>query len=313
MKKWIVILGIVVVLVLSTLFISTGGARTDVFLHKFEVLEDGKIMTINVGVTSSAGYIRKMKQTDNYMDPNFINLTFYSTFGINSKLGAKDIFQLELDENIDEIYFDKGDRGYVKVLEKDKETGEWQRVRENQNESNEYSEAEKYYDYFLENNQIVTLLDEGITDDSMAAYAVFSLKNRDFQNGNSKEEYDDITEKYFGRKIKEFNNSKTYIDSNTKLIKPTGWSFDSSVFMVLKNLNKEENGTITADFYLFNISDVAIYDIQKTLDEIKKDLLNNKFDEYSKNPPIIRINFEEKIDENGEMYIKYLSINNIEE
>ena len=58
-------------------------------------------------------------------------LTFYSTFGINSKLGAKDTFQIELDENMDEIYFYKGERGYVKVLEKDKETGAWQSVRTN--------------------------------------------------------------------------------------------------------------------------------------------------------------------------------------
>ena len=142
MKKWIVILGIGVVLVLSTLFISTGGARTDVFLHSFDVSEDGKVMTLKVDVTSSAGYIRKMKQTDNYMDPNFINLTFYSTFGINSKLGAKDTFKIELDENVNEIYFSKGDRGYVKILKKDKETGEWQIVRNNE-ASNKYSDYKK--------------------------------------------------------------------------------------------------------------------------------------------------------------------------
>lgn len=142
MKKWIVILGIGVVLVLSTLFISTGGARTDVFLHSFDVSEDGKVMTLKVDVTSSAGYIRKMKQTDNYMDPNFINLTFYSTFGINSKLGAKDTFKIELDENVNEIYFSKGDRGYVKILKKDKETGEWQIVRNNK-ASNKYADYKK--------------------------------------------------------------------------------------------------------------------------------------------------------------------------
>lgn len=305
MKKVIVILCVSIVLILGILFVSTGGARTDVFLHNFSISEDGKVMTLNVGVTSSAGYIRKMEQTSGSMNPY---LTFYSTFGINSKIGANDTYQIELDENMDEVYFYKGDRGYVKVLQKDKETGEWQFIKNNEN--TKYSDSEKYYDYFWKNNQIVTLLgdssENSINDDTMAAFATLILP--DIQNGNSREEYDEITEKYFGRKIKDFNNSKTYIDTKTNLIKPTGWSFDSTVFMVLKNLVKNENGTITADFYSFNISDAAFEDIPRTSDEIKKDLLNNEFDEYSQNPPVIQINFEEKTDNNGEMYIKYLSV-----
>ena len=152
MKKWIVILGIVV-LVLSTLFISTGGTRNDVFLHKFEVSEDGKVMTINVGVTSSAGYIRKMKQTSGSMNPY---LTFYSTFGINSKLGAKDTFQINLDENMDEIYFYKGGGGYVKVLEKDKTTGEWQIIGKNE-DVNKYKDYKKVTSIKLD-NVITTVL-----------------------------------------------------------------------------------------------------------------------------------------------------------
>lgn len=128
MKKWIAIIVSVVVIVFIALFLSTGGARNDVFLHGFEVSEDGKIMTLKVDVTSSAGYLRKMEQTSGSMNPY---LTFYSTFGINSKLGAKDTYQIELNENMDEVYFYKGDRGYVKVLEKDEATGEWKIIRRN--------------------------------------------------------------------------------------------------------------------------------------------------------------------------------------
>ena len=142
MKKWFVIFGIVVIVIIGAVFISTGGVRTDVALNSFEISEDGKTMTINVGLTSSAGYIRKMEQKNNYMEPDLIPLTFYSTYGINSKYGAKDAFQIELDENIDEIYFDKGDRGYVKVLEKDKTTGDWQIVR-NIEEINKFEDYKK--------------------------------------------------------------------------------------------------------------------------------------------------------------------------
>jgi len=156
MKK--VIIGILcgIVVLAGVVFFSTGRARTDVFLHKFDVSEDGKILTMNVGVTSSAGYIRKMKQTNNYMEPDLISLTFYSTLGINSKLGAKDTFQIELAENVDGIYFNKGDRGMVKVLEKDKETGEWQFTKNNE-------DIAKYKDYqkvtrLKSDNAITTVL-----------------------------------------------------------------------------------------------------------------------------------------------------------
>lgn len=129
MKKVIIGIVAVILIVFIALFLSTGGVRTDVVLRNYKVSEDGKTMTITVDVLSSAGYIRKMKQTDNYMEPDLINLTFYSTFGINSKLGAKGTFTLELDSNVDEIYFDKGNKGYNKVLKKDKETGEWNIVK----------------------------------------------------------------------------------------------------------------------------------------------------------------------------------------
>lgn len=126
MKKWFIILGIVVVVIIGALFISTGSARTDVVVNSFDISPDEKTMTMQVGVTSSMGYIRDMKQTSGSMNPY---LTFYSTFGINSKLGAKDEFEIELDENMDEIYFYTGNGGYKKVLEKDKGTGHWQIVR----------------------------------------------------------------------------------------------------------------------------------------------------------------------------------------
>lgn len=50
--------------------------------------------------------------------------TFYSTFGINSRIGAKDTFEMQLDNNVDEIYFYTGKKDYKKVLEKN-EQGAW--------------------------------------------------------------------------------------------------------------------------------------------------------------------------------------------
>ena len=53
--------------------------------------------------------------------------TFYSTFGINSKHGAKDTFTIDIDNNVDKIYFYTGGKGYKKVLELN-DDGEWVKV-----------------------------------------------------------------------------------------------------------------------------------------------------------------------------------------
>lgn len=121
-KKARIIIGIVILAILGILFLATGEARTDVYLKDCEVADDGKTITLKVGVSSSTGYVRKMKQTSGSMN---YYLTFYSTFGINSKLGAKDTYVLEIDSNANEIYFYTGNKGYKKVLEKDEATGQW--------------------------------------------------------------------------------------------------------------------------------------------------------------------------------------------
>lgn len=122
MKKKILIISIIIVVI--GLFLASGGSRTDVYLKDFELSQDGKTMTLKVGVSSSAGYVRKMKRTGGSMNYYY---TFYSTFGINSKLGAKDTFEIALDQNVDEIYFYTGGKGYKKVLEKNAD-GEWAKV-----------------------------------------------------------------------------------------------------------------------------------------------------------------------------------------
>lgn len=128
-KILIAIITIVILLAVLIFLLLTGKPRTDVFLKDFIISPSGETMTLKVGVTSSIGYIRKMKRTSGSMN---YYLTFYSTFGINSKFGAKDAFELELDKNVDEIYFYTGNKGYKKVLEKN-ETGIWNIVTKSNN------------------------------------------------------------------------------------------------------------------------------------------------------------------------------------
>lgn len=125
-KKIVIIIGTVVIAILGILFFATGRARTDVYLKDYELSLDGKTMTLKIGVSSSSGYIRKMKQTSGSMN---YYLSFYSTFGINSKLGAQDTFEIKIDSNVDEIYFYTGNKGYKKVLQKT-ESGKWAKIVE---------------------------------------------------------------------------------------------------------------------------------------------------------------------------------------
>lgn len=128
-RMLIIIITILVLLSVLIILLITGKPRIDVFLKDFIISPSGETMTLKVGVTSSIGYIRKMKRTSGSMN---YYLTFYSTFGINSKFGAKDTFEIELDKNVDEIYFYTGNKGYKKVLEKN-EDGIWNIITESNN------------------------------------------------------------------------------------------------------------------------------------------------------------------------------------
>lgn len=127
-RKAVIICSVAVIALLlaTVIFLTlTGGPRSDVFLDSYTVSEDGDSITLNVGITSSAGHVRKLERTGGSTNGYY---TFYSTFGINSRIGAKISFEINIDQNVDEIYFYSGDGGYRKVLEQD-ESGEWHMVR----------------------------------------------------------------------------------------------------------------------------------------------------------------------------------------
>lgn len=124
MKKLLLFLGgaLLLFVIIAALFLLTGKPRSDAFLRAFELSEDGNTMTLHVGLSTSAGYLRKMEVKQGGENKY---ITFYSTPGINSKIGAKDTFKLELQPVTADIYFYSGDGSYRKVLEKNEATGMW--------------------------------------------------------------------------------------------------------------------------------------------------------------------------------------------
>jgi len=167
----IIFIGIILIILLGSAFLSTGSARTDVYLKDFKISEDEKKMILEIGISSSSGYVRKMKRTSGSMNYYF---TFYSTFGINSKLGAKDTFEIELDSNADEIYFYTGDKGYKKVLEKT-EDGKW--VKPSENEIKDIAELNEV-------KGVTMTIKEGTLTRTGATIIITDLSGKDNVYGN---------------------------------------------------------------------------------------------------------------------------------
>ena len=125
MKKFIpLLLAFFIGAALGALFVTPGfQKRTDVYLQKFSVSEDGSAVTVQTFTTGSMGYIRAMeaKQIGDEID-----CSFYGCLGgLNSSLGAENTFEIPLDHPTQRIYFDRGTSFDQLVLERDAGTGEW--------------------------------------------------------------------------------------------------------------------------------------------------------------------------------------------
>ena len=125
-KKVLIIIGILIAL-LVIFFIGTGLTKNpNVVIREYSVSEDGSKLNFTVGMPFSIGYTRGYKNKGGGVKSHYLN--FYNTFGvINSSWGAKFDYVLELDEDDYEIYFNRTDGGYELVLQKNEETGEWER------------------------------------------------------------------------------------------------------------------------------------------------------------------------------------------
>ena len=126
MKRVLVIISIIILLIII-LFVGTGLTKNpNVVIREYSVNEDGSELNFTVGMPFSIGYTRGYKNKGGGVKSHYLN--FYNTFGvINSSWGAKFEYVLELDEDDTEIYFNRTDGGYELVLQKNEETGEWER------------------------------------------------------------------------------------------------------------------------------------------------------------------------------------------
>lgn len=150
-KIILIIIGIIMVLIVS-LFIATGLTKNPkVEIINYSVNEDSSELNFTIGIPESIGYTRGYKNRSDGIKSHYLN--FYNTFGvINSNWGAKFEFTLELDDDDTEVYFNRTGGGNELVLQKNEETGEWERPNKS-NEMKRYAEikesAKKASEQFL--------------------------------------------------------------------------------------------------------------------------------------------------------------------
>lgn len=122
MKKFVFVF--LILILACFILLSLNNKRSDVFISEYSVSEDGRKMNIKVGVASSIGYVRTMKVREK-ANQNYI--TFYSTVGLNSKIGAKNEFVIDLSEECNKIYINRGNNEYKLILKKNLESNVWER------------------------------------------------------------------------------------------------------------------------------------------------------------------------------------------
>jgi len=99
--------------------------RSDVFLGDYSAMAGGNAVTMQVGVAGSMGYVRGYRVVEE--SPERVVVRFYSAFGgLNSRLGAQNVFLLLVDDDCREICFARGHRDAQPVLQRDA-SGAWQR------------------------------------------------------------------------------------------------------------------------------------------------------------------------------------------
>ncbi len=124
MKKYVITLAALSGIICLCLFAGSGfSKRTDVVLFGYTVSADGSAMMLETSVAGSMGHIRDIvtKQQD-----HAVYCSFYTAFGgCNSRIGARNRFEIELEDSCTEIYFDRGSEEAALVLQKDETTGRW--------------------------------------------------------------------------------------------------------------------------------------------------------------------------------------------
>ena len=130
MKKYkkVAVITLAIVVALAAFYVIAPGftKQGNVYIADYSVSEDSTEMNINVGVSTSIGYVRKIAEHQQHGGKLYLDC--YSAFGgINGSWGAKNKYNIQIDEDTTMIALYRSADCYETVLEKD-ENGEWHSV-----------------------------------------------------------------------------------------------------------------------------------------------------------------------------------------
>ncbi len=110
---------IIIAVMLLIYFVGSGFMKnSSAYIGEYAISEDGREITMNIGVASSIGYIRKASVHQQGGGKLYIDC--YSAFGgINGHIGAKTSFTLPLEEDTAIIAIYRNKNSYEEVLYKD--------------------------------------------------------------------------------------------------------------------------------------------------------------------------------------------------
>lgn len=99
--------------------------RSDVYIYDYSVMENANVVTVNVGVSGPMGYLRHCRVMPG--EDGQLRLRFYAAFGgLNSRLGAKNVFTIPLTADTEQITLENG----RVLLEKNEQTCQWERPKQ---------------------------------------------------------------------------------------------------------------------------------------------------------------------------------------
>lgn len=127
MKKYVPVLVALIFFAAGVLFVLPGfQKRTDVYLQDYFVSGESSNMIVKTFPSGSMGFIRDMEIEK---VKNEIHCSFYRAFGgLNSSIGSENMFEIKLDTFTEKIYFDRGEKPDMLVLERDPATNVWTRA-----------------------------------------------------------------------------------------------------------------------------------------------------------------------------------------
>ncbi len=103
--------------------------------------------------------------------------------------------------------------------------------------------------------QFLGSADGSISDAQMAAYAVVTMKNYNWETGNTREEYNAVTLKHFNKKLTDYteNGMTEALPGSTDRIRAVGWGYESNYHAVPRSLTQAGENRYVGQFYCLHV------------------------------------------------------------